>query len=75
MGDWTQGEFDRSVPQVSGQETSDATIAHRDHSAWVIFAPEGSRARLWDLSDPQNPVDRGLYLLPLSFRWFLSDPR
>jgi HEAT repeat protein len=73
MGEWTQGEFNRSVPRVDGNGTTTARVAHPDAGSWTVFAPEGSVARLWDLSDPQSPVDRGLYIVPFKFRWSLMD--
>jgi len=74
MGEWTQGEFSRNVPRVSGAGTTTASVAHPDVSTWTVSAPQGSVARLWDLRDPAHPVDRGLYVVPFTFRWSLVDP-
>ena len=74
MGEWTQGEFTRFVPRLNGIGTTTASVAHANASTWTVVAPEGSLARLWDLSDPEHPVDRGLYVVPFRFTWSLVDP-
>jgi hypothetical protein len=74
MGEWAQGEFNRQAPRINGIGTSTARVAHTDLSTWTVFAPEGSVARLWDFRDAQNPVDRGLYVVPFRFHWSLVDP-
>jgi hypothetical protein len=75
MGEWVQGEFQGSnATPIHGEGTSSATISHPNVGSWTFSAPEGSKARLWDLSDPSKPIDRGLYYLPFRFRWYLLDP-
>jgi hypothetical protein len=73
MGEWTQGEFSIQ-PRLHGDGTATASVAHTDASTWTVTAPPGSLARLWDLSDPERPVDKGLYEVPFRFRWSLLDP-
>jgi hypothetical protein len=74
MGEWTQGEFTRFVPRLNGIGTTTARVAHANASTWTVVASEGSLARLWDLSDPEHPVDQGLYVVPFRFTWSLVDP-
>jgi hypothetical protein len=60
MGPWAMGEFSpRSA--INGAGTSKAKITRETEDSWRITAPNGSIARLWNYSDIQNPVDKGLY--------------
>jgi len=60
MGPWAMGRYTpRSA--IHGKGTTKATITRESESSWRIKAPDGSIARLWDYSDIQRPVDKGLY--------------
>ena len=46
-----------------------ARIWHPAAEEWTVVAPPGSTARLWKMTDPQRPVDLGLYLFPFAVSW------
>ena len=57
FGPWTAG-----LPKpFNGTGTTSPTIERLSAESWSIEAPAGSRGRLWDMSDPRNPKDLGLY--------------
>ena len=60
MGPWGMGEFSPRA-LIHGKGTSKAKIARETEDTWRITAPRDAIARLWDYSDIQNPVDKGLY--------------
>lgn len=69
MGEWAAGEFQRNVPKIHGETTSHARMFRPSHREWIVEAPAGSHARLWNLKDPAAPVDLGLYEFPFRIRW------
>ena len=68
MGPWTMGEFSPRA-QVSGDATTKAKITRESEDAWRISAPKGSIARLWEYSDIQRPVDKGLYYFDFDMKF------
>jgi Tol biopolymer transport system component len=60
FGPWVLGEFTPRAP-IGGEGTTKATITRVSEDTWRIKAPEGSIGRLWDYSDSNKPVDKGLY--------------
>ena len=60
MGPWAAGDFS-SPAVIHGKGTTKARITRESEDSWRITAPSTSIARLWDYSDLQKPVDRGLY--------------
>jgi hypothetical protein len=60
MGPWAMGEFSPRAP-INGNGTTKAKITRESEDSWRITASSGSIARLWDYSDVQNPIDKGLY--------------
>lgn len=60
MGPWAMGEFSPRAP-INGNGTTKAKITRESEDSWRITAPPNSIARLWDFSDIQRPVDKGLY--------------
>jgi HEAT repeat protein len=53
-----------------GRGTSNTLIVRARTDKWVSYAPAGSVARLWDISDRAHPVDRGLYGFSYQMRWY-----
>jgi hypothetical protein len=74
FGEWTEAEFNRLTPKVNGRGTSAIRIWHPAPDEWTVIAPPGSTARLWKLSNPQRPVDLGLYVFPFAVSWSGFDP-
>jgi hypothetical protein len=60
VGPWAMGEFSDRAP-IDGKGTTKATITRETDYSWRIKAPNGSVARLWNSSDIEHPVDKGLY--------------
>jgi len=60
MGPWAMGEFSPRAA-LNGTGTTKAKITRETEDSWRIIAPKESIARLWEYSDIQNPVDKGLY--------------
>jgi hypothetical protein len=69
MGEWTEEEFNPRAPKVNGRGTSACRIWHPTAEEWMVVAPPGSMARLWNLADAEHPVDLGLYVFPLAVSW------
>jgi hypothetical protein len=53
-----------------GRGTSNTLIVRARTDKWFSYAPPGSVARLWDISDRAHPVDRGLYRFSYQMRWY-----
>ena len=60
MGPWAMGEFSPRS-SINGEGTTKAKITRETEDSWRITAPSESVARLWDYSDIEHPVDKGLY--------------
>lgn len=75
MGEWSEGEFNPRAPRLGGEGTTSPRILHPTAEEWTVYAPPGSAARLWNLSDPAHPVDRGLYFFPFSISWTALVPK
>jgi hypothetical protein len=75
MGEWTASEFDPKAPKVNGKGTSAPHLYHLNADEWTVVASPGSFARLWNVSDPSNPVDLGLYEFPFAITWAAILPR
>jgi hypothetical protein len=69
LGEWTEEEFNPLAPKINGRGTSSCRIWHPAADEWTVIAPPGSAARLWKMSNPQKPVDLGLYLFPFAVSW------
>ncbi len=69
LGEWTEDEFNPRAPKVNGKGTSLCKIWHPAADEWTVIAPPGSIARLWKMTDPQRPVDMGLYAFPFALSW------
>jgi len=69
MGEWSEGEFNPRAPKLNGAGTTTPRILHPSANEWTVTALPGSIARLWNLSDPSHPQDRGLYYFPFTIRW------
>ena len=74
LGEWTEEEFNPLAPKINGRGTSACRIWHPAADEWTVIAPPGSAARLWRMSNPQKPVDLGLYLFPFAISWSGFDP-
>jgi hypothetical protein len=75
MGEWVDAEFNPKAPKVTGAGTTPPRIWHLNADEWTVIASPGSKARLWDMTDPSRPVDRGLYLFPFAITWAQMLPR
>jgi HEAT repeat protein len=75
MGEWTAAEFNPRAPRFSGAGTDVPHIWHLNADEWTVVAGPGSRARLWDMSNPARPVDKGLYVFPFAITWAQMLPR
>ncbi|MBI3696606.1 MAG: hypothetical protein HY238_17425 [Acidobacteria bacterium] len=71
MGPWALGEFSARAA-INGKGTTKARITRESEDSWRITAPKESIARLWDYSDIQNPVDKGLYYFDFDVKFTLS---
>jgi len=60
MGPWVMGEFSARA-KIDGAGTSQARITRTSEKSWRIAAPKGSIGRLWNYSDIQHPINKGLY--------------
>jgi len=60
MGPWAMGEFSPRAP-LNGNGTTKSKITRESEGVWRFTAASGSIARLWDYSDIQKPIDKGLY--------------
>jgi hypothetical protein len=60
MGPWAMGEFSPRA-SLSGNGTTKSKIRRESADVWRFTAADGSIARLWDYSDIQKPIDKGLY--------------
>jgi HEAT repeat protein len=59
-----------STNKSLGRGTSNTSIVRARTDKWVSYAPSGSVARLWDISDRAHPIDRGLYQFAYQMRWY-----
>ena len=75
MGEWTEAEFNRRAPKFNGAGTTQPHIWHLNADEWTVVAGPGSRARLWEMTDPAHPVDKGLYIFPFAATWAQMLPR
>jgi hypothetical protein len=69
LGPWVAGQYQRQQGRLSGEGTSRATLVRTAPETWVVRAPPGSVARLWDNGNPARPVDLGLYCFSLEVRF------
>ena len=60
MGPWAMGEFSPRAA-INGNGTTKTRITREAEDIWRFTAASGSIGRLWDYSDIQSPIDRGLY--------------
>jgi hypothetical protein len=60
MGPWAMGRYTPRAA-INGGGTTRATITRETESSWRVKAPDRSLVRLWDYSDIQRPIDKGLY--------------
>jgi hypothetical protein len=63
MGRWS-GTFCEAIAGVGGAGTSTAKITRLGREDYTVDAPNGSIARLWDISG-RKPTDKGLYYFSL----------
>jgi hypothetical protein len=68
MGPFALGEFSPRAA-LNGKGTTKAKITRETEDVWRIVASSGSIARLWDYSDIQKPVDKGLYYFDFDVRF------
>lgn len=64
FGPWAIGDCQEAYASgaaIHGAGTSSVQIERLSASAFRVFAPTQSRARLWDYANPAQPRDRGLY--------------
>jgi hypothetical protein len=60
MGPWAMGRYTPRAA-IDGRGTSKATITRETENSWRIKASDKSIVRLWDYSNTQSPIDKGLY--------------
>jgi hypothetical protein len=68
FGPWAQGEFNDIAPVIKGNGTTAAAIRRPSSTEWIVTSGAGSVGRLWDMGDPRQPADRGLYRFTFSVR-------
>jgi hypothetical protein len=69
FGEWGQGQYNERAPAVQGHGTSSAMIRRPSATEWIVTAPRGSVGRLWDVADPERPMDLGLYAFTFAIRF------
>jgi hypothetical protein len=74
FGSWGTEQFYMATPQTGGEGTTGASVVHGSPVECVVRSASKSVGRLWDVSDPDHPVDRGLYGFSFALRFMeLSD--
>jgi len=71
---WVAGQYQRGQGRLNGAGTTRATLLRTAADTWVVRAPPGSIARLWDNSNPTAPQDLGLYYFSLEVRFDIVSP-
>lgn len=55
------GEPYARAARINGKGTSLIRITRQSETSYTIEAPDGSKGRLWDISNLTKPVDKGLF--------------
>lgn len=74
LGPWVTGQYQQSQGRLNGAGTTRATLLRTGSGTWVVRAPPGSVARLWDNGNPAAPQDLGLYYFSLEVRFDTVPP-
>ena len=69
FGEWAVGEFNTRAPRITGEGTTSSLTLHPTSGEWLVRSATRSVGRLWDVSDPDHPVNRGLYLFSFELRF------